>query len=212
MNKLLLFISITVWPLSGLSVAQSPQAQRAVSTLDVRSGKTQISQSKLLLRRLRKGELGPGGLALLARLDEASVAADSKLKRDLELTSENGIEVQKDYAFDLDAPFYERSPVKWGIKPAHFDFVMTWTSRFQELSGGPVGHIRVKVDETFVIYKASRPAVTRRWQCSYELDRDVRKELPKEILRLNETVVAPARAQILKEIRTSIAAKTRKRK
>ena len=212
MNKLLLFISITVWPLSGLSVGESPQAQRAVSILDVRSGKTQISQSKLLLRRLRKGELGPGGLALLARLDEASVAADSKLRGDLELTSENGIEVQKDYAFDLDAPFYERSPVKWGIKPAHFDFVMTWTSRFQELSGSPVGHIRVKVDETFVIYKASRPAVTRRWQCSYELDRDVRKELPKEILRLNETVVAPARAQILKEIRTFIAAKSRKRK
>jgi hypothetical protein len=209
-NKLLLFISITVGPLFALPVAEALQAPRTVSTPDVRSGKTQISQSKLLLRRLRKGDLGAGGVVMMARLDEASVAADSKLKGDLELISENGIGVETEYVFDLDAPFHKRSPVKWRIKPADFDFVLTWTSTFQEFFADPVGHIRVKVDETFVIYKVSRPGVTRKWQCSYKLDRDIRKDEPKELLRLNETVVAPARTQILKEIRTFIAAKTTK--
>jgi len=209
-NKLLLFISITLWPLSGLPVVAALQAQRTVSTPEVRAGKNQISQSKLLLRRLRKGKLGAGGVVMMARLDEVSAAKGSKLERDLELISENGIETETEYAFDLDAPFYERSPVKWDIKPTRFDFVLTWTSTLQELFG-TLGHIRVKVEETFIIYKVSRPAVTRKWHCSYELDRDIREERPNDLLRLNETVVAPAHAAILNEIRTFIAAKTTKR-
>jgi len=188
------------------------QPKRTRDSGQPKASKTVESRNaKLLIRRLRTGVLAAGGIVLVVRLDEASLNYPPELKDKLELESSAGLEVERDYVILVKSPggdYYQDRVEKWAYEPAKFNFVLIWHSAYKEQLDSEPYDLKIQVNETFEIYKASARSQKQKWSISYELARDIRassaEEKARDVQSLNENVIAPARSPILKEIRAFI--------
>lgn len=169
---------------------------------------------KVLLRveqALPSGVLSAFQTEVLMFIVQVASAEDSRarFKSLIQLRSAGAITVERDSIAD-------RQKQTWKLNPSDFDFVVTWTRHWSahERSSN-YDPLRVSSSETWTVQKTTDPSVTKKWEVSaYTLKGGAyMTAISTAVLaRQVESVIVPARAPVLRDLRAFINANTTKTK
>lgn len=177
---------------------------------------------KVLVRRLNSGWMALDGVLFLVELGKEAEKAKPGLVESIRLVSGGSIEAEEEEQGRIELPdvpqvkLLKPGPVEWKKAPAGFDLLISWTLDYHERTKSSWSDkLRLDVKETWKVEKVSDSTVTQTWTTSYVLtgvetgasDESEARAAAEQ----TETVIAPARSPILKEIRAFIEANRTKK-
>ncbi len=163
---------------------------------------------KILVRKHDTGVLAFDGGAF--HLHVMLAAGKDDIKQSTMLVSDRRIIVEEEYSISLRSPVKrdEQKTAEWKKDPKNFDYLVSWTIESNEHTKTQMGeNLKITVKETWKVEKVSDPSVTKTWNCTYMLEGgaiSISQKLAEDEVR---SVVAPARAPIVKEIKAFVSSR-----
>ena len=168
---------------------------------------------KILVRRRDNGILAVDGVILQIKL--LSAALEYQPLSDIELASDDMMAVEQETTSEMRSPADEKvvlaAPSPWTRDPSTFDFVVSWTVNSVERRKSSLGgDLEIVVTEQWALEAPSNPSLKKNWKCEYMLHvsntSSSNERAQQAAVNLTRSVIAPARAPIIREIRSMVIA------
>ena len=174
------------------------ERQKRQERTQSRAGAAKQQPIRLLFRGKQKFDLALDGITFWQHLIETAENAKAELKNDLWLRSTDQVRVDE-----------EPNPDLWKHNPKDFEFLVTCDVNWEEQTKTSASaKLSIIVKESWKIERVAEPAASQTWTKSYVLTGEAlgaSKEMQARTAAVqSETVIAPARGPILKEIRAFI--------
>jgi HEAT repeat protein len=165
---------------------------------------------RILVRRLNTGRLALDGVLFVIELDKV-VPKKPGIAQNIRLVSAGPLKVEQEETGQIEVPTMDvkHEPVQWKKDPTPYDFLISWNLDWQERTKHQFSdRLTIDVKETWKVEKVSDTSVTQAWTTSYVLTGEETGASDTSSLlaaEQTETLIAPARGRILREIRGFIA-------